>query len=53
MPFNFTRKYDFLLNFTLDSKLIDVTYKTKILGVIMTSYCNFEENMKYIVLKGK
>ena len=49
MPFNFTRKYDFLPKISVDNKQLDVVYSTKLLGVIITSDCKWKENTSYIV----
>ena len=52
MPFNFTRKYNFIPNFELDDIPIDVVYETKLLGVTITSNCRWDSNTRNIVKKG-
>ena len=52
MPFNFTRKYDFLPNFSLDGIPLEVVYETKLLGITLTSDCRWDNNTKSIVQKG-
>ena len=51
MPFNFTRKYDFLPNFSLDGIPLEVVYETKLLGITLTSDCRWDNNTKSIVQK--
>lgn len=46
MPFNFTKKNNFMLTLTIGEHSLDVVYKTQLLGVIVTSNCKFSENMK-------
>ena len=51
MPFNFTRKYDFIPNFSFDDAEIKVVYETKLLGVTLTltSDCRWDSNTRCIV----
>ena len=51
MPFNFSRKYDFVPNFHLQNEELEVVYQTKLLGVICTSDGKWTENTNYIVKK--
>ena len=44
-PINFSRKLDFVPKITYDSNTLEVTYKTKLLGVIWTSNCELDENI--------
>ena len=41
MPFNFTKKYDFIPNFSIDGKHLDVVYEAKYIGVIIQSDCKW------------
>ena len=52
MPFNFTKKYDFVPNFSLDGRPIDVVYESKLLGLTITSDCRWDANTKNFVKKG-
>ena len=52
MPFNFTKKYDFVPTFSIDGNPIDVVYKSKLLGLTITSDCRWDENTKNFVKKG-
>ena len=52
MPFNFTKKYDFLPTFTLDGTPLENVYETKLLGVTITSNCRWDSHTKSTVLKG-
>ena len=49
MPFNFTKKYDFVPNFSLDGRPIDVVYESKLLGLTITSDCRWDANTKNFV----
>ena len=51
IPFNFTRKYDFIPNLTLGPDELEVVYETKLLGVICCSSGKWTENIKYLVKK--
>ena len=52
IPFNFTRKYDFVPDFSLDGAPLEVVYETKLLGLTVTSDCKWDANSKNIVKKG-
>jgi hypothetical protein len=52
MPFNFTRKYDFVPAFGLDGDYLDVVYETRLLGLTITSDCRWDSNTHDIVQKG-
>ena len=52
MPFNFTRKYDFVPAFGLDGDYLDVVYETRLLGLTITSDCRWDSNTRDIVQKG-
>ena len=52
MPFNFTRKYDFVSSFTLEETNLEVVYTTKLLGLTLTSDCRWDQNTSNIVQKG-
>jgi hypothetical protein len=52
MHFNFTKKYDFVPNFSLDGRPIDVVYESKLLGLTITSDCRWDANTKNFVKKG-
>ena len=52
MPFNFTRKYDFVPAFVLDGDCLDVVYETRLLGLTITSDCRWDSNTRDIVQKG-
>ena len=52
MPFNFSKKYDFIPTLALDSNDLEVTYKTKLLGVICCSNGKWDQNAKYLASKG-
>ena len=51
IPFNFTRKYDFVPEYKLNHEVLEVVYQTKLLGVVCTSDCKWVQNTKYIVGK--
>ena len=53
MPFNFTRKYDFLPKIKLpgSEKPLEVVYEKKLLGVICTSDGKWKQNTQYIIKK--
>ena len=46
MPFNFTRKYDFVPSFTLEDTNLEVVYTTKLVGLTLTNECR-SEYLKY------
>ena len=50
-PINFTRKYDFEPKLAYNSNELEVEYQIKLLGVLWTSNCEWEENTKYLVKK--
>ena len=50
-PVNFTRKYDFIPELSFNNNELEVTYSTKLLGVIWTSNCEWDENTKYLTNK--
>ena len=50
--FNFTRKFLFEPQFSIDGKLIEVVNQTKLLGPTITDDCKWVENTKEIVSKG-
>lgn len=49
MPFNFTRKFDFLPRYTLNGEKLEPVHCTRLLGVIVSSDGKFSENTKHIV----
>ena len=51
IPFNFSRNKDFVPTTSLYGEKLDVVYKTKLLGVICTSDCKWNENTKHLVSK--
>ena len=51
IPFNFTRKHEFIPQFVIDGEPIEVVNQTKLLGLIVTSDCKWEANTKNIVTK--
>jgi hypothetical protein len=51
IPFNFSRKYDFVPAIALGGQNLEVVYKTKLLGVICTADCKWNENTKHLVSK--
>ena len=51
IPFNFTRKFDFIPKFKYGSQDLEVTYKTKLLGVQCTSDGKWNEHISYLVKK--
>ena len=51
MSFNFTRKYNFVPELSIDGVTLEVVTRTKLLGVICTSDCKWKENTRYIVTK--
>ena len=50
MPFNFTKKYDFIpqLTFPGEQEPLDVIYETKLLGVTISSDLGFERHVTNI-----
>ena len=53
MPFNFSRKYDFIPNYNIDGQYLDVVYEAKLLGLMIRSDCKWSSNTKYITDKAK
>ena len=53
MAFNFTKKFDFQPKMKLNEKELDVIYKTKLLGIMITSDCKWNENTDYIKKKAR
>ena len=53
MPFNFTRKYDFIPNYSINGQDLEVVYETKLLGVKIQSNCKWSSNTKHITKKAK
>ena len=53
ITFDFTMRFDFVPNLTIESKQIEVLYRTKLLGVIVTSDGKFEENTKHLAARAK
>ena len=53
IPFNFTRKYDFIPNYNIDGQKLEVVYEAKLLGVMIRSDCKWSSNTTYIVNKAK
>ena len=51
IPFNFSRKNYFEPKISLGGSDLEIVYKTKLLGVICTSDCKWNENTKHIVRK--
>ena len=51
MPFNFTKKYDFIPELCYDNQILDVTYTTKLLGVMCSSDGKWNENVVYVAKK--
>ena len=49
MPFNFTKKFDFVPEFQLENQSLEVVYETKLLGVICSTDCKWSKNTTYIV----
>ena len=47
-PVGFSRTKDFIPKLTYDSKLLEVTYKTKLLWVVWTANCEWDENTIYL-----
>ena len=52
IPFNFTRKHQFTPELFLDGTLLEVVKETKLLGLTISSSCNWDANTKEIVAKG-
>ena len=52
IPFNFTRKYDFQPVFSLDGHQLEVVYETQLVGIILTSYYQWDARTRNIVIKG-
>ena len=53
IPFNFSRKYDFIPKYNIDGQELDVVYETKLLGVMIRSDCKWKSNTTYIKNKAK
>ena len=53
MSFNFSRKYAFIPQLTLQSKPLEVIHRTKLVRVIVTTDCKFKEHIKYLTAKAK
>ena len=51
IPFIFSSCKDFVPTVSLYGETLDVVYKTKLLGVICTSDCKWNENTKHLVSK--
>ena len=52
ISFNFTRKHQFTPELFLDGTLLEVVKETKLLGLTISSSCNWDANTKEIVAKG-
>ena len=44
IPFNFTKKFDFVPNLKIDGRQLDVVYSAKLLGIIIQSDCKWGQN---------
>ena len=52
MVFNFTRKYQFEPEMSLDGEVLDVVSETMLLGLTVTSDCKWDKHIKHTVTKG-
>ena len=52
MVFNFTRKYQFEPEMSLDGEVLDVVNETMLLGLTVTSDCKWDKHIKLTVTKG-
>ena len=50
---NWTKRFDFLPKLTIDGENLDVTYKTRILGVICNSNGKWNDHIDYLVEKAQ
>ena len=48
IPFNFSRKYDFIPKYNIDGQELDVVYEAKLLGVMIRSDCQWKRITTYI-----
>ena len=53
MPFNFSRKYDFIPSYQINGQELEVIYETKLLGIMIQSDCKWSSNTRYITKKAK
>ena len=53
MHFNFSRKYQFTTDFKLEGTKLEVVNQTKLLGLIVSSNCRWDENTRSMVSKAK
>ena len=53
LPFNFSRKYDFMPHLEFDNETLEVVYQAKLLGVILDSSGRWNEHINYVTRKAK
>ena len=53
IPFNFSKKYDFLPKISYDGNELEVEYKSKLLGVIIESTGRWNSHIEYVANKAK
>ena len=53
MPFNFTKKYDFIPSYNINGTELEVVYEAKLLGIIIRSDCKWSSNTKFMTNKAK
>ena len=51
IPFNFSKKYDFVPSLSINGQELDVVYEAKLLGVVIRSDCKWSSNTKKMVKK--
>ena len=51
IPFNFTKKIDFIPELTYNNEVLNVTYQTKLLGLVCCSNRKLEDNAKKFACK--
>ena len=51
LPFNFSKKYDFVPNLEFDGNLLEVEYQSKLLGVMIDSSGSWRAHIEYIAMK--
>ena len=53
MPFNFSKKYNFIPSYFIEGRKLNVVYEEKLLGVKIQSDCKWASNTKYMTNKAK
>ena len=52
-PFNFSKRYDFLPQLSIENETLEVVYSTRLLGIIFSSSCKWDDHVAFLVEKAK